>query len=89
MTTPNLMRSLVVQERETLHRIVERLLPRFPELPAEYVEAAVVGRYRDFEHSRVRDFVPVLVERRAREDLENVATANAGRERTSGSRSGR
>jgi hypothetical protein len=89
VTTPNLMRSLVVLERETLHRIVERLLPRLPKLPAEQVEAAVVGRYRDLQHSRFRDFVPILVERRAREDLENVATANARRERTSGSRSGR
>jgi hypothetical protein len=89
VTTPNLMRSLVVQERETLYRTVERLLPRFPDLPAEQVEAAAVGRYRDLQHSRVRDFVPILVERLAREDLENVATANARRERTSGSRSGR
>jgi hypothetical protein len=76
VTTPNLMRSLVVQERETLHRIVEPLLARFPELPAEQVEAAVVGRYRDFQHSRVRDFVPILVERRAGEDLEIVANGN-------------
>jgi hypothetical protein len=30
VTTPNMMRSLVVQERETLHHIVERLLPRSP-----------------------------------------------------------
>ena len=59
-----------------MHRIGERLLPRFAELPAEQVEAAVVARYRDFQQSRVRDFVPILVERRARVDLENVATGN-------------
>jgi hypothetical protein len=89
VTTPNLMGPLVVQERETLHRVVERLLARFPKLPAVQVEAAAVGRYRDLQHSRVRDFVPILVERLAGVDLENVATANARRERTSGSRSGR
>ena len=87
--TPNVMRSLAVQERETFHRIDVRLVARFPELPAEQVEAAVVGRYRDFRHGRVRDVVPILVDRRAREDPENVATATARLERTSGSRSGR
>ena len=74
VTTPNLMRSQVVQEHEPLHRVVERLLPRPPVLPAEQVEAAVVGRYRDFRHSRVRDFVPILVERLAGVDLATVAT---------------
>jgi len=33
----------------------------FPELPAMRVEAAVVGKYGDFQDSRVRDFVPILV----------------------------
>ena len=61
MTTPNLMGPLVVQEHEILHCVVEALPTRFPELPAMRVEAAVVGKYGDFQDSRVRDFVPILV----------------------------
>lgn len=90
VTTPKLMRSLWCRRVKTLHRIVVRLLPRFPELPAEQVEAAVVGRYRDLQHSQPRSGLRAdPVECLARVDLATVVAANAGRGRVSGSGSGR
>jgi hypothetical protein len=56
-------------EDAALSRLVERLTERFPELPDEEIVRAVYGQYAEYEDSRVRDFVPVLVERAAREDL--------------------
>jgi hypothetical protein len=42
------------------------LMQQFPELPAAEIEQAVHGQYGSFQHSPVRDFVPVLVERATR-----------------------
>lgn len=56
-------------EQKALDQIAERLAARFPELPADTITHAVQGRYAEFEGSRIRDFVPVLVERSVRADL--------------------
>jgi hypothetical protein len=56
-------------EETALQRLVDRLVQQFPELPPEEIVRAVHGRYAEHEHSRVRDFVPVLVERAARREL--------------------
>ena|SRR5919198_1024545 len=56
-------------EQHALNAVVERLSQQFPELSQEQIAGAVHGRYADYEHSRVRDFVPVLVERAARREL--------------------
>jgi hypothetical protein len=56
-------------EREALDKIAERLCTQFPELPAERIVFTIQGRYSEFEGSRIRDFVPVLVERAVRADL--------------------
>lgn len=56
-------------EQAALTGLVERLTQQFSELSREEIERAVHGRYALFEGSRVRDFVPVLVERAARRDL--------------------
>jgi hypothetical protein len=41
----------------------------FPELSEEDVHRAVHGKYSDFEQSPIRDYVPVLVENVARNEL--------------------
>ena len=41
----------------------------FPEVDPQIVARAVRGQYAEFADSTVRDFVPVLVERRARAQL--------------------
>jgi hypothetical protein len=56
-------------EEAALDRLVERLAGQFPELSQDEIVRAVRGQYAEYEHSRVRDFVPVLVERAARREL--------------------
>ncbi|MDT0219604.1 three-helix bundle dimerization domain-containing protein [Gordonia sp. AC31] len=53
------------QVTEVQHRLIGMYGDRKPEEVAEAVEAA----YRHFDGTDVRDFVPLLVERRANETL--------------------
>ncbi|WP_243077196.1 three-helix bundle dimerization domain-containing protein [Microbacterium sp. SS28] len=50
--------------------VVDRLAERFPTLPRERIAAAVAESHARFEGAKVRDFVPVLIEREARALLE-------------------
>ncbi|HZC69956.1 MAG TPA: hypothetical protein VE442_04635 [Jatrophihabitans sp.] len=56
-------------EKVALAKIAERIAGQFPELTAEQIEQMIHGRYDTFAEARVRDFVPVLVERQVRRDL--------------------
>ena len=56
-------------EQNALNALIERLSQQFPELSHDAIARAVHGRNADYEHSRIRDFVPVLVERAARREL--------------------
>lgn len=58
-------------EREThaLDQVVLRLHERFPRLSVDQVTEVVQEHYRRFDDSAIRDFVPIFVERNAREDL--------------------
>lgn len=56
-------------ETAALAKIAERIAGQFPELSAEEIDRAIQARYAEFEGSRIRDFVPVLVERQVRRDL--------------------
>jgi hypothetical protein len=49
--------------------IIDRLRAQFPELPNEQIDNAVHGSYGHFEHSAIREYVQVLVERSARAQL--------------------
>jgi hypothetical protein len=60
-------------ERAALDHLAERMAAQFPELPATEIAAAIQGKYAQFEDSRIRDFVPVLVERSVRDELVNSA----------------
>lgn len=55
-----------------------RLRARFPQLPADEVARAVELSHRELDDAPVRDFVPILVEKRARELL----TGSPSREAT-------
>lgn len=50
--------------------IVERLEIRYPTKPKEAVRSAVESAYAHFARARVRDFLPVLIEREAKARLE-------------------
>ncbi|HEY2297068.1 MAG TPA: hypothetical protein VGH43_05030 [Jatrophihabitans sp.] len=62
-------------EQRALADVVIRLQNAYPDVPPEEIEATVHGRYAHFEGSRVRDFIAVLVERHARQDLRNRAAS--------------
>ena len=56
-------------EAALIDEVRERLGRRFSHLPKDHISAAVDRAHARFAHSRVRDSVPLLVERRARAEL--------------------
>jgi hypothetical protein len=56
-------------EQQALSQVADRLQQRFPEVAPDAVRATVEQAYRQLENSRIRDYVPVLVERQARDVL--------------------
>lgn len=63
-------------EDQALVQVSERLAALFPDLSVETVNLAVRDVHRTFD-GRVRDYVPVLVERAARERLAALASSAA------------
>jgi hypothetical protein len=64
----------LADERDRVAEVVQRLRERYPTLPADRVEGAVRQAHRELDSARVRDFVPVLVEKRARDLLRQIPT---------------
>jgi hypothetical protein len=60
-------------ERELLDEVVQRVVGKFSQLPAGLIATAVEDAYVLFEHSVIRDYIPLLVERRARKELALLA----------------
>ena len=56
-------------EQQHIDEVRDRLVTRFPARPADEVTATVDTVYREFGTTSVRDFIPLLVERRAGEEL--------------------
>jgi hypothetical protein len=56
-------------ESRALEQLVERLTARFSEIPGDTVRAIVTATHEQFTGRPIRDFVPVLVEREAKERL--------------------
>lgn len=50
-------------------KLEERLTGTYADLPPDRISAAVQAALARFEQSPIRDFVPLLVERRARAEL--------------------
>jgi hypothetical protein len=53
------------EELRFIELMIVRLESRFPDLPSGMVRAVVDTACREFDGARIRDFVPVLVEREA------------------------
>lgn len=66
---------LMTHDEELLHieQVIDRLGTRFPDLPREGIEQVVRLAHEHFAAGKVRDFVPLLVERLAREKLQGLA----------------
>lgn len=62
------------QERQALDEVERRLAAKFPELPEQRIAEAVTDSGAKLASAKVRDFVPVLVEKEARELLEHTDT---------------
>jgi hypothetical protein len=63
------------EERAQIDAVERRLAQKFADLPHDHVAGVVQHAHARFNQSTVRDYVPLLVERRAREEL---STSTAG-----------
>jgi len=61
------------EERAVIYEVERRLAEKYAALPADHVAAVVRHAYSKFRTSRVRDFIPLLVERRAHDELEELS----------------
>jgi hypothetical protein len=57
------------EEARAIEQVVQRLAARFPQTPTETIAALVAEVHRELDGKPIRDFVPVLVERAARDRL--------------------
>jgi len=62
-------------EASQIDEVRERLVRKFSHIPKDHISAAVAQAHARFEHSTVRDFIPLLAERRARLALAQAHTA--------------
>lgn len=56
-------------EVRALEHVIENLQARFTTLPRHVVTHEVMDLYTQYEHSRVRGYLAILIEREARELL--------------------
>ncbi len=61
------------EERVIIGDVERRLAKKYAALPHDHVAAVVQHAYARFQSSPVRDFIPLLVERRADEELEELS----------------
>ena len=59
-------------EERTIQTVNVRLRGQFPTQSVENVELAVMVAYDSFKGARIRDFIPVLVEKEARDKLAHL-----------------
>lgn len=52
-----------------VEEVARRLTNSYADISPERINSVVQGAYAQFEHSPIRDFVPLFVERRARAEL--------------------
>jgi hypothetical protein len=66
-------------EEQVFTEIESRLAAKFADLPPARVTTVIDGARQQFAESTVRDFVPLLVERRADEELTRLLADAPGR----------
>ena len=59
---------------DLIRDVERRMLDEYAHLPEAQVSQAIAQAHNRFAGSRIRDFVPLLVERRARAQLSNKAS---------------
>jgi len=58
-----------LSERQALAQIEHRLRIEFPNAAPGTIDAAVAQAHAEFDSSRIREFVPLFVEKHARQQL--------------------
>jgi len=61
-----------MSEQVALTQLEDRLSCAFADIPADRIQSAMRSAHARFEDSKIRDFVPLLVERRVRAELANA-----------------
>ncbi|WP_369829981.1 three-helix bundle dimerization domain-containing protein [Mycobacterium sp. 1465703.0] len=61
------------EERAQIDAVQRRLAQKFAEVPRDDIAGIVQREYQRFKQSKLRDFIPLLVERRAGEHLVKCA----------------
>jgi len=61
-----------LSEQTVIDEVVARLTSRYPAIPKETVESIVHDVYARFDGRPLRDYVPLLVERNAKSELERL-----------------
>jgi hypothetical protein len=62
-----------ISEQLLIAEIERRLTSKYAQLPPDQISSAIQNAHARFEQSPIRDFVPLLVERRARAELAGAA----------------
>ena len=68
---------MLQEERAQIDAVERRLAQTYTELPHDHVAAVVRHVHARFNQSTVRDYVPMLVERLAREELSKSKAGEA------------
>jgi hypothetical protein len=59
-------------EERAVERVVDRLSARFTHLPKQRVSQEVQTAYHQFDSARIREFVPIMVEKQAKDRLARI-----------------
>ncbi|MGY4856339.1 three-helix bundle dimerization domain-containing protein [Cryobacterium sp. AP23] len=62
-----------LDETQAIDQVIDRLSQRFPSLEREHIADVVQDEHGQLDEGRVRDFVPVLVEKAAKRRLKKEA----------------
>lgn len=60
------------EEGQLIEQVIERLARKHPHIPRRDVSAVVLSAHNHFRGRKIRDFVPLLVERHAHEQLTSM-----------------
>ena len=63
------------EEERLIAHAVTRLSAKYPSVPADVVAQVMASAHAHFDGHRVRDFVPLLVERMAGEKLSSLVSS--------------
>lgn len=63
------------EEDRLIGQVADRLRARFPQVPDDTVQETVGTMHHRFDHAKIRDFVPLFVERHTEDKLARLAGA--------------